>query len=191
MNLTASDLSYTSQFPFEFAAATPGNGSIKLSGKAGPLNQTDAAQTPVDTSLEIRSLDLTLTGFVDPSSGIAGVLDFPEPSPPTASRLTRREKSPPANSSWSRRLSRRAAAGGGLRHHLRAQAPDRFAEAGRRAHRQSRRALSPGRLNNSGETPSVAMKLTGTDMPASDLESVLPAVGSRPCLRARPSKRAP
>ena len=34
-----------------------------------------------------------------------------------------------------------------------------------------------GRFNNSGETPSVAMKLTGTDMPAADLESVLPAVG--------------
>ena len=34
-----------------------------------------------------------------------------------------------------------------------------------------------GTFNNSGETPSVAMKLTGADMPASDLESVLQAVG--------------
>jgi len=34
-----------------------------------------------------------------------------------------------------------------------------------------------GTFNNSGETPSVAMKLTGTDMPAADLASVLPAVG--------------
>ena len=34
-----------------------------------------------------------------------------------------------------------------------------------------------GTFNNSGATPSVAMKLTGADMPASDLESVLPAVG--------------
>ena len=76
MNLTASDLSYTSQFPFQFSATTPGNGSIKLTGKAGPLNQTDAAQTPLEANLEIRGLDLTLTGFMDPSSGIAGVLDF-------------------------------------------------------------------------------------------------------------------
>ena len=76
MNLTASDLSYTSQFPFQFSATTPGNGSIKLTGKAGPLSQTDAAQTPVEASLEIHGLDLTSTGFVDPSSGIAGVLDF-------------------------------------------------------------------------------------------------------------------
>jgi AsmA protein len=34
-----------------------------------------------------------------------------------------------------------------------------------------------GTFNNSGEVPSVAMKLTGADMLASDLESVLPAVG--------------
>src|ERR1700722_15510971 len=64
VNLTASDLSYTSQFPFQFSATTPGNGTIKLTGKAGPLSQTNAAQTPVEASLEIHSLDLTSTGFV-------------------------------------------------------------------------------------------------------------------------------
>jgi hypothetical protein len=34
-----------------------------------------------------------------------------------------------------------------------------------------------GTFNNSGETPSVVMKLNGENMPASDLEAVLPAVG--------------
>ncbi|MGH9678492.1 MAG: hypothetical protein ACRD4Y_00930 [Candidatus Acidiferrales bacterium] len=34
-----------------------------------------------------------------------------------------------------------------------------------------------GTFNNSGETPSVEMKLNGENMPASDLEAVLPALG--------------
>ena len=76
MNFEATGLSYTNQFPFQFSATTPGNGSLKLTGKAGPLNQTDAQETPLDATVEVKDLDLASTGFLDPSSGIAGVLDF-------------------------------------------------------------------------------------------------------------------
>ncbi|HEY1865493.1 MAG TPA: AsmA family protein, partial [Candidatus Acidoferrales bacterium] len=76
VNLDASNLSYTTQFPFALTAKTPGNGTIKLTGKAGPLNQTDMQSTPVDASLQVQNLDLALTGFIDPASGIAGLVDF-------------------------------------------------------------------------------------------------------------------
>src|SRR5207245_8881062 len=36
----------------------------------------DAAQTPLEAKLEVKRLDLAASGFVDPSSGIAGLADF-------------------------------------------------------------------------------------------------------------------
>ncbi|MGH9703139.1 MAG: AsmA family protein, partial [Candidatus Acidiferrales bacterium] len=75
VKMEATDLSYTSQFPFTFSAKTPGNGEIKLDGKAGPLNRTDAQQTPFAANLDVKDLDLASTGFADPASGLAGVFD--------------------------------------------------------------------------------------------------------------------
>ena len=177
MNLTASDLSYTSQFPFTFAAVTPGNGTIKLVGKAGPLSQINAAQTPVEASLEIRSLDLTATGFIDPSSGIAGVLDF---------EGTLSSDGQQANSKGKITASKLKLVPGGspagepvqvdyeTNYELK---PQTGSLRQGNVHIGKAVAHLTGTFNNSGEVSSVAMKLTGADMLASDLESVLPAVG--------------
>jgi AsmA protein len=177
MNLTASDLSYTSQFPFQFSATTQGNGSIKLTGKAGPLNQTDAAQTPVEASVEIRSLDLTLTGFSDPSSGIAGVLDFVGTLSSDGQQVNSKGK---ITASKLKLVPGGSPAGQPIQ-------VDYDTNYGLKSQTGSLKqgdvhigkaiAHLTGAFNNSGVTPSVAMKLTGADMPASDLESVLPAVG--------------
>src|SRR5580658_1327847 len=43
VDLEASDLSYTTQFPFKFSAKTSGDGTVKLEGKAGTIDATDAA----------------------------------------------------------------------------------------------------------------------------------------------------
>jgi AsmA protein len=177
MNLTASDLSYTSQFPFQFSATTPGNGSIKLTGKAGPLNQTDAAQTPLETNLEIHNLDLTLTGFMDPSTGIAGVLDF-------AGTLS--SDGQQVNSKGKITASKLKLVPGGSPADEPVQVdydtdyrlkPQTGSLKQGNVHIGKAVAHLTGTFNNSGEMASVAMKLIGTDMPASDLESVLPAVG--------------
>jgi AsmA protein len=177
VNLTASDLSYVSQFPFQFAAVTPGNGNIKLTGKAGPLSQTNAAQTPVTASLEIRGLDLTSTGFVDPSSGIAGVLDF-------AGNLA--SDGQEMNSKGKITASKLKLVPGGSPAGQAVQI-DYDTNYGLKAQTGSLKqgdihigkavARLMGTFTNAGETPSVAMKLTGANMPASDLESVLSAVG--------------
>jgi AsmA protein len=177
MNLTASDLSYTSQFPFQFSATAPGNGIIKLTGKAGPLSQTNAAQTPVEASLEIHSLDLTSTGFMDASSGIAGLLDFAGTLSSDGQR---------ANSKGKITASKLKLVPGSLpagqpvhvdyvaNYELKARIGSLMQGD---VHIGKAIAHLTGTFNNSGDTPSVAMKLTGTDMPAADLESVLPAVG--------------
>jgi AsmA protein len=76
LDLEASDLSYTSQFPFKFSAKTPGDGSVKLEGKAGPIDATDAALTPLDAKVEVKNFDIASTGVVDPAMGLGGVIDF-------------------------------------------------------------------------------------------------------------------
>jgi AsmA protein len=76
VNLEASDLSYTSQFPFKFSAKTPGGGSVSLDGKAGPINATDAALTPLDAKIDVKNFDISATGMVDPAMGLGGVIDF-------------------------------------------------------------------------------------------------------------------
>jgi AsmA protein len=76
VNLTAENVSYTSQFPFEFSADTPGDGTIKLSGQAGPVDPKDAAMTPFHATIDVSHFDLASTGFVDPSSGLGGIVNF-------------------------------------------------------------------------------------------------------------------
>jgi AsmA protein len=76
VNIEATNLSYTSQFPFRLSAKTPGGGTVRLDGKAGPMNAADVSATPLDASVDVKHLDLAATGFVDPSSGIAGIVDF-------------------------------------------------------------------------------------------------------------------
>ncbi len=76
VDLEASDLSYTTQFPFKFSAKTPGDGSVKLEGKAGPIDATDAALTPLDATVDVENFDLSAAGMVEPQMGAAGVIDF-------------------------------------------------------------------------------------------------------------------
>ena len=88
VNLDVSDLSLTSQFPFRLTAKTPGGGTVTLDGKAGPLSLTDAADTPFQAAAEISHLDVASTGFLDPASGVAGIIDFKGTLASDGGRLT-------------------------------------------------------------------------------------------------------
>ncbi len=177
VNLTASDLSYTTQFPFALTATTPGNGTVKLTGKAGPLNQKDAQETPLDADLEAKSVDLTSTGFVEPSSGIAGILDFSGSLASdgqqlslkgkiTASKLQLVPGSSPA----------RQAAEIDYDASFRLKARSGVLNQGA-VHVGKAEARLTGTYSTAGETPSVQMKVEGQNMPATDLEAMLPALG--------------
>ena len=76
VDVSVKSFSFTSQFPFTLSADLPGGGNVKLDGTDGPINPTDASQTPLQAKLEVKKLDLGKSGFVDPSSGIAGVANF-------------------------------------------------------------------------------------------------------------------
>ncbi len=76
VDISVRDFSLTSQFPFTITANLPAGGTAKLDGKAGPINSTDVSASPLEAKINIKGLDLTASGFVDPSTGIAGVADF-------------------------------------------------------------------------------------------------------------------
>src|SRR5437016_2417328 len=76
LDITASDVSMVSQFPVTVTADLPQGGKFKLAGTAGPVNQEDTSLTPLDAKLAISALNLALTGFLDSSAGLGGVVDL-------------------------------------------------------------------------------------------------------------------
>ena len=76
VNIVARDISTSTAMPFTLSAELPGGGKLELEGAAGPLNQTDSAKSPLDAKITLKHVDLAATGFIDPSSGLGGVLDF-------------------------------------------------------------------------------------------------------------------
>jgi AsmA protein len=177
VNLEVSDLSYTSQFPFTLTVSTPGNGTLKLTGKAGPVNQKNAAETPVDASLEVHNFDLNATGFMDPSSGIAGLLDF-------TGTLISDGRQVSTKGTVSANKLKLVPGGSPANKEVKVDYATEYQlqpETGKltKGEVQIGKAVAhlTGTFNDSGETPSVEMKLNGENMPASDLEAVLPALG--------------
>jgi AsmA protein len=76
VNLTASDVAMDNNFPVRFSMELPGGGTMKIEGKVGPVDQKDAAFTPQNVKLEVSNLNLASTGFLDPSLGLGGVVDM-------------------------------------------------------------------------------------------------------------------
>lgn len=75
VNLKATDVAMTNKFPVDFSIGLPGGGTMKIDGNVGPVDQKDAAFTPQDVKLAISSLNLASTGFLDPKLGLGGMVD--------------------------------------------------------------------------------------------------------------------
>jgi len=76
VNITVQNFSFTSKFPFNLSAGLPGGGSAKLDGSAGPIDTTDTSLTPLQAKISVSQLNLATSGFIEPASGIGGLVDF-------------------------------------------------------------------------------------------------------------------
>lgn len=76
VNIEMTNFSFTSSFPFKMTANLPGGGSLDLEGKAGPIDATNAALTPLDGKISVRQLNLKESAFLDPAAGISGTADY-------------------------------------------------------------------------------------------------------------------
>jgi AsmA protein len=76
INLKVEEFSLTSSFPFKLSASLPANGSVQLTGKAGPMDKTDASATPFSAALDLKNFDPVATGAVNSSQGISMLVNL-------------------------------------------------------------------------------------------------------------------
>ena len=176
LNLTASDVSMKSQFPLVFSMGLPGGGTMKIDGKVGPVDGQDASLTPQDVKLTISALDLASTGFLDPSLGLGGTVDM------DANLVSRGGQ---MATKGSLKLSKAMLIAGGKPSGvpLGLNFDTKYNMA------KGTGVLNPSTVNignakwkldgtykSEGDEFAVDMKLTGEGLPATDLESFLPAL---------------
>jgi AsmA protein len=75
VNLTVKQFSFAQSFPFDLSAKLPADGTLKLTGGAGPISQKDASQTPFKATLTLREFNPVAAGVIDQSKGISMVND--------------------------------------------------------------------------------------------------------------------
>jgi AsmA protein len=176
VNLKATDVAMTSNFPITFSMDLPGGGEMKADGKVGPLDASDAAFTPQEVKLTVENLDLAKSGFLDPSLGLAGIVDINANLVSQGGKMTTKGEL---------KLSKAVLVAGGSPSGVPAVMDfnttyDMAAGSG---------VLSPSTLkignaksNLSGTYKSVGddfvvdMKVNGQGLPATDLETFLPAL---------------
>jgi AsmA protein len=175
VDLEASDLSYTSQFPFKFSAKTPGDGAVKLEGKAGPIDATDAALTPLDAKIEVKNFDIASTGVVDPAMGFGGVIDF-------TGDLSSDGKQMNSKGSLKAEKIKLKPAGSPATVPVDVDyetAYDLKKQSGTLkqgdVHIGKALAKLTGSYDMAGASPNLTMKMNGSGMPIADLEGMLPA----------------
>ncbi len=177
VNVTATNVSMVSKFPVTVTANLPGGGKLKLDGNAGPIDQTDTSLTPLNAKLNVDSLNLASTGFLDPAAGLGGILDLDG---------TVTSQGGEAESKGNAKLSKALFVAGGspagvpvtvdfhTKYNLRKNAgvlnPSTL-KVGSAAARLS------GTYDSAGEATVVNAKVNAENMPARDLEAFLPALG--------------
>jgi AsmA protein len=176
VNLTASDVSMKTQFPLVFSMGLPGGGTMKIDGKVGPVDAKDASFTPQEVKLTISTLDLAKTGFLDPSLGLGGTVDM------DASLVS---QSGQMATKGNLKLSKAVLIAGGKPSGV----PLGLAFDTKYDMAKGTGVLNPSTVNignakshlsgtykSQGDDFVVDMKLAGEGLPATDLESFLPAL---------------
>jgi AsmA protein len=75
LNLEAKGFSFQKSFPYTASANLPANGTVSITGNAGPINARDASLTPFSAHLVVKHIDPLAAGFVDASAGVTGTID--------------------------------------------------------------------------------------------------------------------
>lgn len=177
VNMELSNVSLKTQFPVKLTADLPGGGGLKLEGRVGPVHPADTTLSPLDVKVTLSGLDLAKTGFLDPSAGIAGILDVSN----TLQSSDGRARARGSVKMNKLQLVKGGAPAGvpvnldfGLDYDLRDNTgvlTQGIVKIG------SAVARLAGTFDRRGESTVLNMKLDGQNMPVQDLEAVLPALG--------------
>ncbi len=177
VSLVARNISYDSPIPFTVEAKTPGGGKLKVEGTAGPINQADAALTPLQAQVSIDNMDLASTGFIDPASGIAGLLAYKgtvksdgHTAHSEGQATVEKLRLVPAGSAAKAPVSVNYASDYDLKRETGALTRGDI-------HTGSSTVRLSGDYDMHGSSTVVHMKVNGSQLPVKDIEGLLPAVG--------------
>jgi AsmA protein len=177
VNIVVTGFSFTSSFPFRLTAQLPGGGSLNLGGKAGPVDATDAALTPLDAKVSVERLNLAESGFIDPATGISGLADLDE----TLTSDGHQAKTHGTLKATDLKVVQKGSPGGRpvqltytVVHNLAKE--EGTITQGDIAMGKAVAHLT-GTYDSRGKVTAVNLKLIGEAMPVDDLEAMLPALG--------------
>jgi AsmA protein len=177
VKVEASNISTHGKFPVSVSADLPGGGKFKLDGNAGPLDATDAALTPVDAKLTASSLNLGSTGFIEPNTGLGGLLDLD-----ASLTSAQGQAETKGNAKLSKALFIQGGSPSSVPLVLDFNTKYDLAKQSGTIHSTTLKIASAtaqvsGTYNNAGENTIVNVKVDGQNMPAKDVAAFLPAIG--------------
>jgi AsmA protein len=76
LNLSAEQFSFAKSFPFTLSASLPAGGSLDVKGNAGPVNQKDASDTPLNATINLKHFDPVGAGVIQANQGISMLADI-------------------------------------------------------------------------------------------------------------------
>jgi AsmA protein len=177
LNVELTDFSFNSQFPFQLTINLPGGGNANVSGKAGPINPQDSANTPFAATMKVKDMDIAASGFVEPTSGIGGSADLDG----TVNSNGHQAKAGGILSCEKLKLSPKGSPAPKVVTIKYAINTDLDREAGSITQGDIAIGKAAARLTGGfqtqGETQVMNLKLSAPDMPVDELEAMLPAFG--------------
>jgi AsmA protein len=176
MNLVAQNISAQSSMPFTLTVELPNSGSLSLEGQAGPVNSTDSSKTPLDAKLTLKHADVAATGFIDPSSGLAGIVDFSGQVKSDGKNL-HSEGTATANNLRVVKGGQPAKQAVSLDYKSDYALTPETGSINANVHTGKSVTNASGTINTKGEDTLANLKITGKDMPVNDVEGLLPAFG--------------
>jgi AsmA protein len=176
VNLVAQSISAQSAMPFTLTVALPNSGSLSLEGQAGPLNPTDSTKTPLDAKLTVKHADIAATGFVDPSSALAGIVDF-NGQIKSDGKTLHSEGTATANSLRVVKGGQAAKQAVSLDYKSDYALTPETGSISANVHTGKSVTNASGTVNTKGEDTLANLKITGKDMQVNDVEGLLPAFG--------------
>jgi AsmA protein len=178
LTIDVRDFSATSQFRFAGSVTAPGGGTLKVSGHAGPVADAGLGSMPFEATIDGAGIDIRRTGLVDPAAGLGGIVGLHLGASSNGTRIDasgtlRGDKLQlvPGASPASQPVDIAFASKYDLATHEGVVSRGDVRMGGAAA-----RVL--GRYSTRTGTPAVRLTLAGHQMPVSDLQGVLPAVGA-------------
>jgi AsmA protein len=177
VKIQVKNFAFTSSFPFSLTAQLPANGSLKIDGKAGPIDAENAAQTPLNAKLSIQKMNLAQSGFLDPAAGISGIADYDG----TVSSNGHQAKTTGTLKATNLQVVQKGSPAGKPVQVTYSVVHDLAKQTGTipQCEISMGKAVShlTGTYDAHGKVTSINMKLNGPSMPVDDLEAMLPALG--------------